>query len=212
MKEQIYYTVESKFWRRKIGNKLDNLIRGVDFSDAYVNDSKAFCDASPIEARKAAFNYYQCMIDVLYDGIGENYADDSQARSDLQHYMNSNNEVELGSTTKFKITDDVLNGIEVYMIIDKPLQGREINLNGKYCIHGIRYVDYSDRLDEDLIATLKNLLVEHQYYHDYNYPTEEELVKKDFKPIGGSSEFYLKTPFDWDVLMEDFEGVDFWIK
>lgn len=51
----IYYKVESRFWRRKIGDKLDNLINGIDVSDACVNTSQEFHHSSPIEARKTAF-------------------------------------------------------------------------------------------------------------------------------------------------------------
>jgi len=206
MKPIVHYIVESKFWRKKIGNKLNNLINGIDFSDSYVNTSKAFHDLSPIKARKAAFNHYQSIIEVLYEGLSKQYRNDYQARIDLQYYLNSENDVELGNDIKFKITDDFLNGIEVYMVVDKPLKGKEIKANGKYCIHGIRYVDYIDRLDNDLIENLENLFVENQYYEEYNYPTNKEQVLNHFDPIGGKAEFYLQTPFDWDNLMKEFDG------
>lgn len=206
MSGSIYYTVESHFWRRKIGYKLDNFVNGIDFSDAYVNTSKEFRHSSPIEARKAAFNHYQSIIEVLYEGLNKTYTNDYQARIDLQYYLNSENEVELGNEIKFKISDDFLNGIEVYMIAEKPLKGKEPKANGKYCIHGIRYVDYIDRLDNDLIENLENLFLENQYYEEYNYPTEKEQVLKHFDSIGGNAEFCLQTPFDWDKLMKEFYG------
>lgn len=206
MKSLVYYIVESKFWRRKIGNKLDNLVNGIDFSDAFVNTSKEFHDSSPIKARKAAFNHYQSIIEVLYEGLSKKHTNDSQARIDLQCYLNSENEIELGNETKLKISDDFINGIEIYMIVEKPLKGKEMKAIGKYCIHGIRYIDYFDRLDNDLIENLKNLFVENQYYEEFNYPTDKEQVLKHFDPIGGSAEFYLQTPFDWDNFMNDFDG------
>lgn len=206
MKSLVYYIVESKFWRRKIGYKLDNLVNGIDFSDAFVNTSKEFHDSSPIKARKAAFNHYQSIIEVLYEGLSKKYTNDSQARIDLQCYLNSENEIELGNETKLKISDDFINGIEIYMIVEKPLKGKEMKAIGKYCIHGIRYIDYFDRLDNDLIENLKNLFVENQYYEEFNYPTDKEQVLKHFDPIGGSAEFYLQTPFDWDNFMNDFDG------
>ena len=206
MSSKLHYIVETKFWRRKIGNKLDNLVNGIDFSDAYVNTSKEFHDLSPIKARKAAFNHYQSIIEVLYEGLDKQYTNDYQARKDLQYYLNSDNDIELGNKTKFKITDDFLNGIEVYMVVEKPLKGKEIKANGKYCIHGIRYVDYIDRLDNDLIENLENLFAENQYYEEFNYPTDKEQVLKHFDPIGGRAEFYLQTPFDWDNFMKDFDG------
>lgn len=202
----MYYLVEANFWRRKIGDKLDNLINGIDISDAYVNTRQEFRNPSPIEARIAAFNHYQSMIEVLYNGLDKEFKDDCQARIDLQYYLDSNNDVELGNTSKFKITDDFLNGIEVYMIVDKPLIGMQAKTNNKYCIHGVRYIDYPEKLDEDLIDTLKNLFIEHQYYEEYDYPTANEMVLKRFDAIGGDAEFYLQTPFDWDKLMKEFEG------
>lgn len=206
MDAKIHYIVESTFWRRKIGNKLDNFVNGIDFSDAYVNTSKEFRNSSPIEARRAAFNHYQSIVEVLYEGLNKKYTNDYQARIDLQYYLNSENEIELGKEPKFKISDDFLNGIEVYMIVEKPLKGKEIKTNEKYCIHGIRYVDYIDRLDNDLIESLENLFLENQYYEEFNYPTEKEQVLKHFDPIGGRAEFYLQTPFDWDNFMKDFDG------
>jgi len=202
----VFYRVESQFWRRKIGNKLDNWINGIDISDAFVNTNQEFRHSSPIEARKAAFNHYQSIVEVLYEGLSKKYTNDYQARIDLQYYLNSDNDIELGNKTKFKITDDFLNGIGVYMILEKPLKGKKNKVNGKYCIHGIRYVDYIDRLDNDLIENLENLFLESQYYEEYNYPTGKEQVLKHFDPIGGNAEFYLQTPFDWDNLMKEFEG------
>ncbi|MCW2119561.1 hypothetical protein [Flavobacterium sp. 7A] len=202
----IYYRVESRFWRRKIGNKLDNWITGIDNSDAYVDTNQEFRHASPIEARKAAFDHYQSIIDVLYEGLNKKYTHDYQARIDLQYFLDSGNSVELGNENKFKISDDFLNAIEVYMIVEKPFEDKKLKANGTHCIHGIRYVDYSDRLDSDLIENLKNLFLERQYYEDYNYPTGKEKVLKHFDPIGGTAEFYLQTPYDWDNLMTDFEG------
>lgn len=200
----MYYTVKSQFWRREIGNKLDKLVNDIDFSEAYVNISKEFHNSSPIKARKAAFKHYQSIVEVLYDGLNKAYTNDYQARIDLQYYLNSDNDIELVNETKFKITDDFLNGIEVYMIVENPL--KEEMTKTKYCIHGIRYVDYIDRLDNDLIENLKNLFVENQYYEEFNYPTDKERVLKHFEPIGGSAEFYLQTPFDWDNFMKEFDG------
>ncbi len=92
------------------------------------------------------------------------------------------------------------------MTLEKPFKGKKNNLNSTYCIHGIRYVYYSDRLDQDLIENLQNLFLENKYYETYNYPTGKEQVLKHFAPIGGNAEFYLQTPFNWDNLMKEFEG------
>ena len=202
----MYYTVQSLFWRRKIGNKLGKLINNIDYSDALVKMKKEFHNSSPIEARKQAFDYYQSIIDVLYDGLHKKYKDDYQARIDLQYYLNSNNDIELGNTTKFKITDDFLNGIEIYMTIDEPLKGKKSRSDNRYCIHGIHYIGYPDRLDEDLIVVLKNLFRECRAYTEYNYPTKNQTILNHFEPIGGNTEFYLQTPFNWDNLITEFKG------
>lgn len=204
----IYYTVEMRFWRRKIGNILENMINKIDYSDALVNTKKEFRHSSPIKARKQAFSHYESMIEVLYEGLNKEYKDDYQARIDLQHYLDSDNAVELGNTYKFKISDDLFNGIQVYMVVDKPLKGMQAKRDNKYCIHGIRYLDYPERLDENLIDNLKNLFIEHQYYEKYNYTFEKELVLQHFNAIGGDAEFYFQTPFDWDRLLKEFKGQD----
>lgn len=203
----LYYIVESRFWRRKIGDKLDNWLKGVDISDAYVNTNQEFRNNSPIEARKAAFNHYQSIIEVLYEGLNKKYTNDYQARIDLQYYLNSDNDFELGiGGSKFKVTDDFINGIEIYMVVEKSSNEIEIVANNKYCIHGVRYVDYTDRLDNDIIENLENLFIENKYYEKHNYSTLKELVLKNFAAIGGDAEFFLQTPFDWDMLMKEFDG------
>lgn len=210
MKPHVYYTVEALFWRRKIGDKLDNWINGIDYSDALVNIKQEFRHSSPIEARKEAFSHYQSLIDVLYDGLGKEYIDDYQARVDIQYYLDSENDIELGNTTRFKITDDMINGIEVYMVVDNSLEDRIVRAKtkNKYCIHGIRYINYLDRLDKDLLESLKSLFLEHKYYEEYDLFLGNELVIKHFNKIGGGAEFFLETPFDWDRFMEAFDGHD----
>jgi len=206
MEVNIFYIVESQFWRSKIGDKLESLANGLNLSDTFVKTKKEFRQESPIEARKMAFNHYQSIIDVLYDGLGEYYKNDYQARIDLQYYLDSNNDVEFGNTTKFKVTDDFLNGIEVYMIVERPQKENKTKITNRCCIHGIRYVDYPERLDEDLIATLKNLFIENQCYEENSYPSKKERILKHFDSIGGGAEFLLQTPFDWDILMKEFQG------
>jgi hypothetical protein len=205
----MYYTVEALFWRRKIGNKLDNWNNGIDFSDALVKIKKEFHDSSPIEARKNAFNCYQSIIDVLYDGLGKDYIDDYHARKDLQYYLDSENSVELmkdDPSLKFKVSDDIFNGIEVYMVMDKSYRNVKNKRDNKYCIHGIRYLDYVDRLDEDIIDSLENLFIENKFYEKFDYSFDKEIELKHFGAIGGNAEFLLKTPFDWDKFMVENDG------
>lgn len=201
----IHYRVESHFWRRKIGNKLDNLIKGIDFSDALVKTKQEFEHESPIEARKMAFNHYQSIVDVLCDGLYKKYSSDKQARIDLQYYLDSGNTFELPKL-QTKISDDIFNGINIYMVVDKPLVGIKVKSKNKYCLHGINYHDTALDEQETLIDNLENLLVESKYYEEYGLSARGNQVLKHFGQIGGDAEFFLQTPFDWDILMNEFEG------
>lgn len=209
MKPEIYYVVESKFWRREIGNILDNLIAGIKYDDALVKSLQVFTDDSPIIASEMAFSHFASIIDVLYEGLGKKYSSDAQARIDLQKYFDSNNGVEMfGNKPEIRqiITDDIFNGIEIYMVIDKPLEKSKNKQCQKILIHGIRYIDYPARLDDNLVTTLEGLFKEYKYYENSHYSTKDYTVLKSFEPIGGDAEFFLNTPFDWDTFMDDFDG------
>ena len=121
----IHYVVDSQFWRRDIGNILDNVLNGVEYDSALVKSSKEFSDVNPINAREMAFSHFSSIVDVLYEGLGIVYSTDCQARIDLQKYFDSNNAVELSgsdSNRKFKVSDDIFNGIEIYMVIDNSIE------------------------------------------------------------------------------------------
>jgi hypothetical protein len=205
----INYSVESLFWRREIGNILENIVNRIKFSDALASTYRDFSDEKPINARKAAFSHFSSIVDVLYEGLGKKYSSDFQARVDLQKYFDSNNAVELfGNNPEIrqKLTDDIYNGIQIYMVIDKPLPKSKDKIGQKVPVYGFRYIDYPERLDDYIIVELEGLFKEYKYYEKNNYSTSDLFEFRDFSRIGGTAEFLLKTPFDWQKLMDDFDG------
>ena len=209
MKPKIYYTVESLFYRKDIGNKLDFLLNNGDLKDAIHHLKREFKDESPIIARENAFNYFQSMVDVLYDGLGKKYTTDEQARIDLQKYFNSGNDFELmgDSPNKFKISDDLFNGLNIYMIVDDPITDKK-KKNNKVLIHGINYIDYPGRVDEEIVDSIKGLIKECVYYEQNSYSFKDYFSFIVLDKIGGRVESILKTPLDLDSFITKHEGKD----
>lgn len=198
----IHYIVESLFYRKDIGNKLDFLLNNGDLRDAIHHTKKEFKAESPIIAREKAFNHYQSIVDVLYDGIGKKYSNDAQARIDLQKYFNSGNDVEFN---KFKISDDIFNGLFIYMIVDENSMGENKKKN-KVLIHGINYIDYQEQVDEEIVDSIKGLISECKYYEQYSYALKDYFTWIVLDEIGGGVESILKTPFDLDLFISKHVG------
>jgi hypothetical protein len=194
MNSKIYYTVETKFWRKNIGNKLEFIQNGGDIRDAYQRSLKEFKNDSPIIAREEAFSHFQSIIDVLYEAMGKNFESDEQARFDLQKYLNSGNDFELFKNKspehRHKISDDVFNGIRVYLIIEDSVTKNTLKIQ----IHSINYLDYPERLDEEVFISLDGLIKEVEYYDQLNYPYAKQYEFILLHPIGGKAELILKLP------------------
>ncbi len=205
-KPKIYYTVETKFWRKEIGNKLDFLQCGGDIKDAYQRSVKEFVNESPIIAREKAFRYFQSIVDVLYEAKGKEFVSDEQARIDLQAYLNSGNDFELfgdrPQDQRTKISDDVFNGIRVFANIQDAKSKKSIALQ----IHSINYVDYFERPDDEVIVSLKGLIEECKQYETHSYPYDKQLQFLSLHSIGGKVESILKTPFNWDFFTHKHTG------
>jgi len=201
-----HYSVDSLFYRKDIGDKFDFLMNNGNLDDSMVKTQKEFHNESPILAREAAFGHFQSYVEVLYEGIKKKYSSDERARIDLQKYFNSGNDVELmgSKPNKFKISDDLFNGINIYMVIDVPLTKKE-KKGDKFLIHGIRYIDYPDKPDDEIISTIKGLVKECEYYELGQYSFGQYYSFIDFDKIGGKIETILKTPFDWDAFTEKYE-------
>lgn len=200
---KIYYVVETLFWRVQIGNKLDFILNG-DIKEAIQHSVEEFKDTSPIAARENAFNHFRSIVDVLYDGIGKNYTTENQARVDLQPYFNSGNSLELLSSIpnkKFQLSEDILNGIEVYVVTEEPLDGNREQTH-KHLIHSIGYADTSNSNNEDVISCLKGLITEYKFYEKYFYPLNNYIEYLVLDNVGGGCDAILKTPFDWEAFFK----------
>jgi len=198
----ISYTVETKFWRKKIGNKLDFIQSGGDIYDAYQRSVKEFRNDSPIIAREQAFSHFQSIIEVLYEAMNITFVSDEQARLDLQEYLNSGNDFEMfGSKSldyRSKISDDVFNGIRVYMVVEDFTTKQTLKIQ----IHSINYLDYPERVDEEVFISLDGLIKEVEYYEQFNYPYTKQHEFITLHPIGGKAESILKTPFNWNSFLK----------
>lgn len=199
---KMHYQIETKYWRREVPNIHDETHNETPTKADLVETIKEFHHELPIEARKQAFQHFASILDVLYNGLDKTQTTDKQARIDLQAYLDSGNGIEYLSKypdKKYKINSiDMDNRIEIYMVI-----------NGvKTAIHGIRYLDYIDRLDYDLLVDLEGLILEHKYYLENNDSTAGYDINVDFSSIGGIEERFIKTPVNWNELIKDYAGLD----
>ncbi len=209
MNPHFHYTVDSLFYRKNIGDKFDFLVNNGNLEEAFVKTQKEFYNDSPILAREEAFGHFQSYVEVLYEGIHKKFISDEKARIDLQKYFNSGNDVELmkGKPSRFKISDDLFNGINIYMVIDVPLTKKE-KRGDKFLVHGIRYIENPDKPDDEIITTIKGLVKECEYYERGYYAFNNHYSFVNFGNIGGKIESILKTPFDWDAFTDKYDGCD----
>lgn len=193
MKNKISYTIKAIFYRRKIGDKMQYLQDNTELKKAVCQIEKSFEDELPNIARAQAFDFFQSIVDVLYESLGKEYFSDEQARIDLQHFFNSGNAVEVGpKENRFKISDDFLNGIFVYLVVED----QESKTRNEIQIHSLNYLDYPDEFDESIIESLKGLIEEFRIYQENDYPVNGLSLKT--KDQNGKEKQVLKTPFAWD--------------
>jgi len=204
MKTSIHYLVEAKYWRREVPNIHDENSVGTPTFTDIAESRKTFKNDSPLLEREAAFNHYFSILDVLYDGLKKEQTTDAQARIDLQKYLDSGNSIELGNTTKFKSSPDYDKGIEIYMVIEN-LQKKTVE---QFLIHGIRYLDYPDRLDGGIEESLQHLIKEYNYYKQNGHEVKNNVEALNLKEVGGEKVNIIKTPFNWQKLILDYKGYD----
>ncbi|WP_157811545.1 hypothetical protein [Lacinutrix sp. Bg11-31] len=198
----MHYQIETKYWRRQVPNIHDESHNETPTKTDLVETKNEFHHELPIEARKEAFQHFASILDVLYTGLHKTQTTDKQARIDLQQYLDSGNGIEYLSKypdKKYKINSiDMYNRIEIYMVV-----------NGvKTAIHGIRYLDYVDRLDYDLLEDLQGLVLEYNTYTKNNYSTAGYETNVDFTTVGGKKETFIKTPVNWNELVSDYAGLE----
>ncbi|MDT0295404.1 hypothetical protein ACFQ3R_02775 [Mesonia ostreae] len=204
MKTNIHYLVEAKYWRREVPNIHDKFSVGLPTEADIAETHTKFEHASPIVARGAAFNHYSSILDVLYDGLEKQRTTDAQARIDLQKYLDSGNALELGNTTKFKTSPDFDKGIEIYLVMENLLKKTE----EKFLIHGIRYLDYPERLDGGVEESLQGLIKEYTSYQQNGYEIKNNTEALNLEDVGGEKVTIIKTPFNWQKLVLDYKGYD----
>ncbi|OBX22593.1 MULTISPECIES: hypothetical protein [Bizionia] len=205
MNTNIYYEVETKYWRRNVPNIHDEFTTTVPKKTDIVESSTKFENKSPFLARENAFNHYFSILDVLYEGLGKEHTTDAQARIDLQHYFDSGNAIEIGGKeSKFKSSPDCDKGIEIYAVIEDTLN----STSEKFLIHGIRYLEYLDRFDVGIQESLQGLIQEYNYYKQNEFLVTSYVENLDMESIGGEKVSVLKTPFDWEKLTTDYSGLD----
>ena len=184
-KKKSHYLVHGLFWKEQM--------RNADYLEARKDNlcsiNKTFSDADLSKARKEAFAYYQSLIDVLYEALGDTYTTDKQARIDLQAFLHAGCSTAVTRIGKMTFDDNLFNEIAVYWVHGSK----------KKLIHGIWYRPKEKLHQPDELLTLmgSNLIKEHAYYEHYNLPFEDETLC-DITNLNLGFQFVLPTPFDWD--------------
>ena len=99
-KKKSHYLVHGLFWKGRMHNA--NYHETKQGNLCCIN--KTFENADLSKAQKEVFAYYQSLIDVLYDALGDTYTTDKQARIDLLT-MNAHIEVLEPSSLRRKIKE-----------------------------------------------------------------------------------------------------------
>lgn len=198
MKAAFHYTVKAKLIRFI----KDGVIDFIEFNEPFENEI-------PIIAREQAFKIYQNYIDVLLQGKNKKYISDKQARADLISFIDTgtSSKIKVGEK-EFEFSDSYGNGIDVYLIIDQPMEDDIIddNVGDEYLIHGIGNISR-----EDPQGLMDGLNHEYWYYKHYGYDTKNYKQTIDFYEYdNGAAEpnEILETPFDWTGLDIPEESTD----
>jgi len=138
----------------------------------------------------------------MYEGINKKYINDFEARKDLQVFFNSGNDFELNknSITSINLSDDIFNGVFVYLVVKEP--NRKIENIKK--IHSLNYINESDLFDEEVLESLKGLMNESEIYKKSNLQCNSTII--DLKDIGGEKTNIMCTPFDWNLFLLKNKG------
>jgi len=189
-KKKSHYLVQGLFWKERMHNA--NYLKARKSNLCSIN--KVFANDDLYKARQEAFAYYQSLIDVLYDALGNSYTTDQQARIDLQAFLHAGCSTAITHIGKMTFDDNLFNEIAVYWV----------NSTKKKLIHGIWYrpKEKQHQPDELLALMGSNLIKEHAYYEHYNLPFEDETLC-DMTDLNLGFQFVLPTPFDWDGFNDE---------
>ena len=189
-KKRSHYLVHGLFWKEQMHNA--NYLKARKNNLCSID--KTFSDADLSKARKEAFAYYQSLIDVLYEALGDTYTTDKQARIDLQAFLHAGCSTAVTRIGKMTFDDNLFNEIAVYWVNGKK----------KKLIHGIWYRP-KEKLHQpdELLATMgSNLIKERAYYERNHLPIEDDTLC-DMSDLNLGFQFVLPTPFDWDVFSKE---------
>ena len=189
-KKKSHYLVHGLFWKEQMYNA--NYLEAR--KDKLCSINKTFEDADLSKARKEAFAYYQSLIEVLYEALGDSYTTDQQARIDLQAFLHAGCSKSKTCIGKMTFDDNLFNEIAVYWV----------NGTEKRLIHGIWYKpkDEQHQPDEQLAFMGSNLIKEHAYYERHHLPFGD-VTLCDMTDLNLGFQFVLPTPFDWDGFVEE---------
>lgn len=189
-KKKSHYLVHGLFWKEQMHNA--NYLKARKNNLCSIN--KSFTDADFSKARKEAFAYYQSLIDVLYEALGDTYTTDKQARIDLQAFLHAGCSTAVTRIGKMTFDDNLFNEIAVYWV----------NGNKKRLIHGIWYRPKENLHQPDELLTLmgSNLIKEYDYYESNHLPIEDDVLC-DMTDLNLGFQYVLPTPFDWDGLADE---------
>ena len=189
-KKKSHYLVHGLFWKEQMHNA--SYLKARKSNLCRIN--KVFANDDLYKARQEAFAYYQSLIDVLYDALGNSYTTDQQARIDLQAFLHAGCSTAITHIGKMTFDDNLFNEIAVYWV----------NSTKKKLIHGIWYrpKEKQHQPDELLALMDSNLIKEHAYYEHYHLPFEDETLC-DMTDLNLGFQFVLPTPFDWDGFNDE---------
>jgi hypothetical protein len=194
MKATFHYGVRAKLVRFINGNDID-----------FLEFEEKFEDESPIVARNNAFNLYQNYIDVLLESKGKKYISDSQAREELNSFIDPGTKTKITiQETEIEISDSLGNGIGIFMVIDKLKPNTDDKIGDELFIHGMGSIGLS--YDPDYVIFHLNL--EFDYFKYFEYDTKNKEIEVIYCSRGEWEDGYrddepasyniLETPFDWD--------------
>lgn len=194
----IHYVVKSRLVIRK------------DTEMEFLNLNEEFRHENPIEARDAAFRFYQNYIDVLLEAKNERYFSDSQAREILNDYIfipGSTSHTFHGMT--MEVENSYGNGIGISLIIDQPISSNTSSTSedkvGEQClIHAIG-IDGEFNYSPDFL--MLSLNTEYKYYLHYNLDKGNKTKRvlycnraeweEGFRENEPDWYEIISTPFDW---------------
>lgn len=173
----------------------------------FIEHSQDFSDASPIQARIAAFEHYQNYIDVLLESKGMKYQSDKQARENLMSFVDQGVKSIKTDDGELIIPRTITSGIGVFIKVTEDIPTEFYNYENaeELYIHGIGYFR-SDA--ENFIDTLS---MEFELYVKFGFDTagKTKTIRFFETDVEVASDYeILETPFDFSGFDKAFDETD----